>query len=398
MNTIAPSANAPEAGQTHAFTKLPTQLGMGMIAHQPPFAPVSRRDLMNALNICARELGLRQTSLVVLDALMSCLPCPRQDGLVDGATLLTIYASNETLCFRAKGLTDRQLRRHFDILERAELIQRRDSANGKRFPIMKSGRVIGAFGIDLSPLFAKSAALLAKAETRRHEAAELRGLRAQILHMRGLCADLSLDETTQVYLDGLRNLLRRASLTLTEARIALSAVSEILSGSTVVPAEEFEAHPETATENQETHAEVSAKDEMVQKKTPASDGQNVRHKEPQSESKIPTTEGNEDWSSLSEASQFYPEPRSLREAEAIAYAFGGMLRIKTQIISLALRKLGAWRVLQLQDHLARRIESVICPSSYLSKLLDGQSRKSVSFNKDSDRESFLTAVKSTCQT
>src|SRR5690606_36544404 len=86
----------------------------GAVAEQPQFPAVARRDIMTAVNLCAGRLGLRPASVVVLDALLSCLPCQDAEGdrLVSPEMLLTIYASNKTLCFRAKGLTDRQLRRH----------------------------------------------------------------------------------------------------------------------------------------------------------------------------------------------------------------------------------------------------------------------------------------------
>ena len=169
----------------------------------------------------------------MLDALLSCLPCQGGDGReapVSPTTLLTVYASNETLCFRAKGLTDRQLRRHLETLESAGLIRRRDSANGKRFPVMQHGKPVGAFGLDLSPLFAQADELLALALRRREEAAELRGLKAQILQLRAACSDLSLDDAIAAFVDGLRNLVRRTSLTLVEARAALAQLTAVLSG------------------------------------------------------------------------------------------------------------------------------------------------------------------------
>ena len=147
MKHITSTALAAGAQESCAKSAEHTLPGMGSITLQPAFRPVSRRDVMSAVNTCARDLGLRQGAVVVLDALLSCLPCQGADGRempVNPATLLTVYASNETLCFRAKGLTDRQLRRHLDTLETAGLIRRRDSANGKRFPVMQHGKPIGA--------------------------------------------------------------------------------------------------------------------------------------------------------------------------------------------------------------------------------------------------------------
>ena len=128
-----------------------------------------------------------------------------RDAPVTPQVLLTVFASNDTICFRAKGLTDRQLRRHIDVLEQAGLLARRDSANGKRFPILQNGKPIGAFGLDLSPLFARSAELLALAERRRQEADELRGIKAQILQLRSLCHEGTLNVEATLFVEGLRN-------------------------------------------------------------------------------------------------------------------------------------------------------------------------------------------------
>ncbi|GLC62756.1 hypothetical protein PLESTB_001935600 [Pleodorina starrii] len=224
--------------------------GMGSISQQPVFRPVLRREIMAAVNTCSRDLGLRQGAVVVLDALLSCLPCQGADGReapVAPSTLLTVYASNETLCFRAKGLTDRQLRRHLETLENAGLLRRRDSANGKRFPVMQHGKPVGAFGLDLSPLFARAGDLLALALRRREEAEELRGIRAQILRLRAACADLHLDDAQAAFVDCLRNLVRRASLTLVEARAALAQLTAVLSRDTALPVPETVARAASTT-------------------------------------------------------------------------------------------------------------------------------------------------------
>ena len=116
ITSTALAAGAQESCANSVEHSLP---GMGSITQQPAFRPVLRREIMSAVNTCARDLGIRQGAVVVLDALLSCLPCQGQDGRetpVTPTTLLTVYASNETLCVRAKGLTDRQLRRHIDTL------------------------------------------------------------------------------------------------------------------------------------------------------------------------------------------------------------------------------------------------------------------------------------------
>lgn len=293
--------------------------GMGSVAQQPAFRPILRREIMSAVNSSGRDLGLRPGAVVVLDALLSCLPCQgpdRRELPVTPATLLTVYASNETLCFRAKGLTDRQLRRHIDTLEKAGLLLRRDSSNGKRFPVMKGGKAIGAFGLDLSPLFARADDLIRRAQKLREQAEELRGVRAQILQLRAVCLELTLDDVSAAFIDGLRNLIRRASLTLVEARAVIARLTAVIAKqhsklpvntanhATATPlvssASEADAECLTTTEipsastvspvspSQMNAVAITATLRLDTGKTPATDGQNVRHKEPDSDTKKQT--------------------------------------------------------------------------------------------------------------
>ena len=397
ITSTALAAGAQEICVKAAEHSLP---GMGSITLQPAFRPVTRREIMAAVNTCGRDLRLRPATLVVLDALLSCLPCKDADGReqpVSPTNLLTVYASNETLCFRAKGLTDRQLRRHLEAIEAAGLIQRRDSANGKRFPVMRQGKPIGAFGLDLSPLFARADELLALALRRREEADELRGLRAQILHLRAACLILALDATAATFVDGLRNLIRRASLTLTEARAALAQLTAVVSPRSEPaqpqvkepktdsdePAVIFDDNPaqeagsghnlfahEAATTIQiQTQNTPTARSRSDQ--TPATDGQNVRHIEQESDSKK-RREGcstHPCWNDLTEVSAFYPEPSSAQEATVIAFEFGKMLRIGQELLATAASKLGLWALLKLEDRIAKQIDDILNPDAYLRSVL-----------------------------
>jgi len=378
--------------------------GMGSIAHQPAFRPILRREVMSAVNTCGRVLGLRQGAIVVLDALLSCLPCQGPDGRdlpVTPGTLLTVYASNETLCFRAKGLTDRQLRRHLDTLDKAGLLMRRDSANGKRFPIMKGGKTIGAYGLDLSPLFARADELLLCARERREQAEELRGIRAQILQLRAFCLDKRLDDATAAFIDGLRNLMRRATLTLVEARTVFARLTAVLAdhhaGSGIEssgPAETITATraPTEASAGCSTTTEAPSllppasigrvpksvsvpttltSQDINTSKTPASDGQKVRHIEPESDTKKRKHGIDPDWhwAELSEVNTFYDAPPTARDATVIAFEFGRMLRISQDLLASALAKLGLWDLLSIEDRIARKADSILDPDAYLKSIL-----------------------------
>lgn len=400
ITSTALAAGAQETCAKSAEISLP---GMGSITLQPAFRPISRRAIVTAVNTCSRDLGLRQGSVVVLDALLSCLPCQGPDGSevpITPATLLTVYASNETLCFRAKGLTDRQLRRHLATLEDAGLLLRRDSANGKRFPVMRAGKPIGAFGLDLSPLLARSDELLALALRRREQADELRGLRAQILRLRAACLELQLDDGLAAFLDGLRNLVRRTTLTLIEARVALARLTAVIANQLPLTVAETsqaidvdDAHlgsldqdgastkasapPVTSdhtictTQIDPDAIEPVRDTNLYTDKTSASDGQYVRHIEPESDTKKRTTarERLPRWSDLTEVSAFYPEPASEREAAVIVFEFGQLLRISQSLLASAAARLGLWELLRIEDRIAGKADSILCPDAYLRSIL-----------------------------
>lgn len=234
MKHVQVTTLSVEAQQICAIQHATPFEGMGAIERQPYFKPITRRALMTAVNTVSKDLGLRAASVVVVDALLSCLPCKDTKTGVDTPitpmTLLTVFAANDTLCFRAKGITDRQLRRHLERLESVGLIQRRDSANGKRFPIHRGGKVVGAFGIDLSPLLARSEEFLTLAEKRRQEADELRGLKSYIYKLRSECVLLCLDDEVSAFVEGTRNIMRRAGTTLTQARAIVAKLTDILMG------------------------------------------------------------------------------------------------------------------------------------------------------------------------
>ena len=351
--------------------------GIGTIEQQPNFAPVTRRALMAAVNTTSRALGLRPSSVVVLDALLSCLPCndPKtgNDSPITPLTLLTVFACNDTLCFRAKGITDRQLRRHLEKLEAANLIQRRDSANGKRFPIMRNGKVIGAFGIDLSPLLARSGEILALSQKHRQEADELRGMKAYIQKLRGECLSLCLHGETLEFVEAARNFMRRTGVTVLQASSVISRLKCILQSKVVTPSVPHLEELATANDLQHEQRQEQAPPSNSNKPT-ASDGQNVRHKETQksyTKKTFPRTM-TELWACLTEIPAFYPDyPTTEHGLLQLLFEFGKMLRIDSALLGRAVSVLGLEKAIQVADQMACKIDQVKSPDNYLSRILAG---------------------------
>lgn len=320
---------------------------------------------MAAVNTIAKDLGLRSTAVMVLDALLSCLPCSRnktgQDTPVTPLTLLTVYAANDTLCFRAKSITDRQLRRHLERLEEIGLIKRRDSANGKRFPIKRGGKVIGAFGIDLSPLFAQSQKIRELADIKRQETEELRGLKSCIQSICAQCLNHTHDSKTLEFIEESKKVIRRVSTTLFEARALLNKLRSILE--VALQATVSREH----TDDLSQHKSVSRANT-----TPATDGQNVRHIEtPKSETKKRNRNPNHCWADLDVITSFYPtEPTTPHRILQIIYEFGKGIHLDDRTIALAIQRLGLWSTLCAQNDIAKKIEQIGNPSGYLIALVN----------------------------
>lgn len=411
MDQISVTTYPVGAQQSIAASLTAAFPNVGLIEHQPGFAPVRRRTLMAAVNTLAKTLGLRPASVMVLDALLSCLPC--QDGKtgadqpITPLTLLTVYASNATLCFRAKGIPERQLRRHLDRLEAVGLIARRDSSNGKRFPIQRGGKVVGAYGIDLSPLLARSATLIVAAERHRDEAMELRGLRAIILRLRLDCLTRHLCEERLSFVEAVQTVLRRATLTLTQARALLAKLSDILQATdahhdaiTLATVNAPEArvadgcdapvacdqHPETAqaTTVEETRAPSAPPTETGE--LTVTDGRNDRHKKtPESDSKkMAGRPASDVWQSLRCLPAFYPEePDSDHDMRRILYETGAMLRIGQNSIAEAIARIGLGETLTIIDRIADRPDEIAKPDAYLRHSVTAIYRPAVGHGQES---------------
>lgn len=336
--------------------------GMGAIAAQPFFKPITRRALLAAVNMAAKDLGLRSSNLVVLDALLSFLACrdpqTQSERPITPLTLLTVYASNDRLCQRAKGLTDRQLRRHFDKLENLGLITRRDSNNGKRFPIKEGGRVIGAYGIDLSPLLSRAEEIIELAQKREAEQQELRGLKARIGKLLGVCADLSLPAHVTERLLGVRNILRRATTSITEIRALLNWMQGL-----VAPVDQPAEQP--------TAIEKTPCPRSNPNKTTATDGQNVRHIEPpKSDTQKKSRADIKRWSDLKSVSAFFPdEPQTHDASIEIIWSLGHILGVAKETLASGLQKAGVLGMLVRLDMIAEKCAEIANPDRYLLQTL-----------------------------
>lgn len=141
--TLSPSMVAAQVG---------ARATEGKVAH--------KWKTFRAIAEAKEALGISDRTLVVLNALLTCLP---ETAMVAGN--LVVFPSNKALSLRAHGMAETTLRRHLGALVQAGLVVRRDSPNGKRYALRGGEGVEQAYGLDLSPV-------LARAEEFEHLAAE----------------------------------------------------------------------------------------------------------------------------------------------------------------------------------------------------------------------------------
>ena len=132
-------------------------LSLGMVAAQ-----VAARDVegkaahkwktFRAIAESREVLGVTDRDLVVLNAMLTCLP---ETAMTAGE--LVVFPSNKALSLRSHGMAETTLRRHVAALVKAGLVIRKDSPNGKRYAHKDgAGEIQQAYGFDLSPVLARA--------------------------------------------------------------------------------------------------------------------------------------------------------------------------------------------------------------------------------------------------
>ncbi|QLL44332.1 helix-turn-helix domain-containing protein [Sulfitobacter pontiacus] len=350
-------------------------------------------ELLGPVRILRKQLGLTTNDLAVLTALISFLPRERREGLDNRQIALTVvFPSNASLSERANGLDERTLRRSLGRLSAADLIERKSSANGKRFPLRYGGVIKDAFGIDLKPLIQRYDTLSMQASQITEELEHLRSLKTEALALRAsLLRQTGLDEGKLSTLHMFRNILRRATLTVDAV---LSIISELRDMGAATDACYGERH---------TVANSNAKDSLqaVEQRsgTPnpveltASNGQNVRHIESTTKDinkiAIKTTEQDEQtsqtqakmnrnpekmaWEDFTHVAGLFPvPPHSGETLNRILYDLGKLLRVGQDRLKRGIQMAGAGKLLLVFDYLLARSGTIKHPDAYFEKVLCAQ--------------------------
>jgi len=350
-------------------------------------------ELLGPVRVLRKELGLTTNDLAVLTALISFLPREKREIQDSQRLALTVvFPSNASLAERANGLDERTLRRSLGRLSTAELIERKNSANGKRFPLRYGGVIRDAFGIDLAPLIQRYYSLAAQASQITEERERLRSLKTEALALRAsLLQQTHFDKTKLSTLNMIRNVLRRATLTVDAV---LSIISELRALGADNDASYGEHHAAARANTEDNSQAVKHRTHTPDSiNLPAINGQNVRHIETIKKDikKIAVTTPhhrehtaqtkptmNRDptrmaWEDFAHVAGFFPEPPRTGEAlTRTLYDLGRLLRISQSELRRGIQKAGAGKLLLVFDYLIARADTIKHPDAYFEKILRTQ--------------------------
>lgn len=345
-------------------------------------------DLLGPVRTLRKKLGLTSNDVTVLTALISFLPRDRDATDGEATSKRTIvFPSNASLSERANGIDERTLRRCLGRLDAAGLIRRKNSANGKRFPLRYGGIIRDAFGIDLNPLIQNHDDLAANASKVAEERERLRSLKAEALALRAsLLQEKRLDEARLSSLGMVRNILRRETLTTDAVLQIIAGLRELganaaqsygESQSSGAPVDEIQVHDQALSYN-DTH-EMSARNgqndrqiESIKKELKKKD----RHA-----TKTSTAENNAEpsmnrdparmaWTDFSHVADFFPDaPRTGEALNRVLLDIGRLLRIRQEKLMRGLQKAGAGRLLVILDYLLGKGEAIRQPEAYFETIL-----------------------------
>lgn len=363
------------------------------------FPPASRWDVLTVARALRRDMKLTPGDIAVLQALLSFLPCKASgsavEQMVTSTMLLVVFPSNANLADRAHGMDPRCLRRHLVNLENAGLIKRRRSANGKRFPLRHNGKIVDAFGIDLTPGFIalpslreRTNALSREAEEARNLRSEIRAVRQELFARAHACGD-----TILAWLDDIGRRLRR-SLGVEDLRSLLARLQAYLSTlaapSGDAPSDSGHRAPQSITGEPDTQ-NGEAWNSDVEKSGPAPlspnaepissgissarDGQNVRHKELEKRvySKQETVI---DWARVPGLREYFPDkPKNYSELVYVLEMACRCIGLRQEKFKWALQSVGAQSMLEKLNLVFERAERLHNPAGYFLHLVGHPSSK-----------------------
>lgn len=395
------------------FQAAPKALGANASARHRTtlyFEPVKRWDLLSLVRNLRQELGLSRGDIEAFQVLLSFLPCKDgrtgNDRPVDANMLLVVYAGNQAILGRTNGMSERALRSHIRSLVRAGLVVRKESSNGKRFPLRRNSEVVDAFGLDLTPAFLSYGRLAEIDREMRTMREAARSLRSEILARRKhLLASVSrLRDDACAWLISLSRVLRR-SLELTELeQIAgsLAAIEADITSSSDADQDHIDAtlqvpispappsgetithdggdgQRDSSTSLDETVIASDTDDipdPVTSPESTGTDGDSCRHIESKKIRLHRRACGKNEvsiftlWRECPHIAEYYPSPpQTPREMAGTLGLVGSFLGIREAQITDALRVLGLFETARKLDYLIRHFDVIDNPGGYLKAII-----------------------------
>ena len=198
-------------------------------------------------------------------------------------------------------------------------------------------------------------------------------MKAYIQKLRLECLSLGLQGETLNFVESARNCMRRTGITVLQASSIISRLESILQSANI--ATNGAALEELAMANKPQPQQIQDRTRSPSpSKLTASDGQNVRHKEPTKSYTNKTSPRSiaELWARLTQIPDFYPDqPTSEHGLMQLLFEFGKMLRIDSKLMKRAVSVLGVTSTFDIADQIACKIDEINSPNSYLSKIVSG---------------------------
>lgn len=360
------------------------------LAERSSIACPNLYEHLRPVRILRKELGLTSNDVTVLTALISFLPRERNSSQNTKHSALTVvFPSNLSLSERANGIDERTLRRSLGRLEAAGLIERKRSANGKRFPLRYGGIIRDAFGIDLDPLIQNSDALAAEASKLAEERERLRSLKAEALALRAsLLQAEQFDQARSSTLETVRTILRRTTLTADAVLHIIADLRELGADATASYGESSRSQTTPADVQEQTHHDMNEYSQSH--RMTARNGQNVRQiesikkefkeiersAEKPIDTQSPTAPSmNRDpqtmaWADFAHVSEFFPTAPQTGEAlNHILFDIGNLLRIRQEKLARGLHSVGAGKLLLILDYLLGKADAIRQPEAYFETVV-----------------------------
>ncbi|MBY0352584.1 helix-turn-helix domain-containing protein [Tabrizicola sp.] len=358
------------------------------LAERSAIACPNPYDLLGPVRVLRKNLSLTSNDVTVLTALISFLPRAQSpNGGETQCKLTVVFPSNASLSERANGIDERTLRRSLGRLEAAGLIQRKSSANGKRFPLRYGGIIRDAFGIDLGPLMQSHDARAARASKVTEERERLRSLKAEALALRAsLLHDEQLNEARLASLGTIRNLLRRATLTADTVLQIIASLREVGANAaqsygeyhdSSTRADQVQSHDQTI--NSGRASEMSARNGQNDRQIESEKKEHIKKdthvKQTNASQSVGAATMNRDpakmaWTDFSHVADFFPDPPRTGEAlNRVLFDIGRLLRIRQEKLMRGLQKAGAGRLLLILDYLLGKGEAIRQPEAYFETIL-----------------------------